>query len=176
MAACEHEAYVNRRSALSPSWATNRRWKSSDCFFNIFAPMNTSDAGLFAETRPSFEGRAGCDVPFDGSIARWRAFADARSSRLPAAVQRRCEPSRGPMRVVYSLNHEVDLKPGDLRRRLVEHALDPEAITAGLGAGWDTNRISLRATGLRTTRASRLSCPATVAGGSLLDRPGRRGG
>src|SRR6185369_11579362 len=26
-----------------------------------------------------------------------------------------------------SLNHEVDLKPGDYRRKLIEHAIDPEA-------------------------------------------------
>jgi len=31
------------------------------------------------------------------------------------------------MWVVHSLNPESDLKPGDYRRRLVEHALDPEA-------------------------------------------------
>jgi very-short-patch-repair endonuclease len=31
------------------------------------------------------------------------------------------------MWVVYSLNPETDLKVGDYRRRLIEHALDPEA-------------------------------------------------
>lgn len=34
--------------------------------------------------------------------------------------------------VVHSLDHEADLKPGDLRRRLIEHALDPNALLAGL--------------------------------------------
>jgi very-short-patch-repair endonuclease len=34
--------------------------------------------------------------------------------------------------VVYSLNHEVDLKHGDLRRRLIEHAIDPKVITREL--------------------------------------------
>ena len=34
--------------------------------------------------------------------------------------------------VVYSLNHGVDLKPGDLRRRLIEHAIDPKVITREL--------------------------------------------
>jgi very-short-patch-repair endonuclease len=34
--------------------------------------------------------------------------------------------------VVHSLNHETDLKPGDLRRRLIEHALDPGASTRTL--------------------------------------------
>jgi very-short-patch-repair endonuclease len=31
------------------------------------------------------------------------------------------------MWVVHSLNHEVDLKPGDYRRGLIEHAIDPAA-------------------------------------------------
>ncbi|MGH7988882.1 MAG: AAA domain-containing protein, partial [Limisphaerales bacterium] len=35
--------------------------------------------------------------------------------------------ARDQMWIVHSLNHEVDLKPGDYRRRLIEHALDPEA-------------------------------------------------
>lgn len=35
--------------------------------------------------------------------------------------------ARDQMWVIHSLNPEVDLKPGDYRRRLIEHALDPEA-------------------------------------------------
>ncbi|HYT59110.1 MAG TPA: AAA domain-containing protein [Haliangiales bacterium] len=35
--------------------------------------------------------------------------------------------ARDQMWVVHSLNHEIDLQPGDYRRRLVEHALDPES-------------------------------------------------
>jgi very-short-patch-repair endonuclease len=35
--------------------------------------------------------------------------------------------ARNQMWVVYSLNHEVDLQAGDYRRRIIEHALDPEA-------------------------------------------------
>src|SRR5437762_11454735 len=35
--------------------------------------------------------------------------------------------ARDQMWIVHSLNHETDLKPGDYRRRLLEHALDPEA-------------------------------------------------
>jgi very-short-patch-repair endonuclease len=35
--------------------------------------------------------------------------------------------ARDQMWVVHSLNHEIDLKPGDYRRRLLEHAVDPEA-------------------------------------------------
>lgn len=35
--------------------------------------------------------------------------------------------ARNQMWVVHSLNHETSLKVGDYRRRLIEHALDPEA-------------------------------------------------
>ncbi|MEI6313657.1 MAG: AAA domain-containing protein [Syntrophus sp. (in: bacteria)] len=35
--------------------------------------------------------------------------------------------ARNQMWIVHSLNHEVDLKVGDFRRNLIEHALDPNA-------------------------------------------------
>jgi len=35
--------------------------------------------------------------------------------------------ARNQMWIVHSLNHEIDLQPGDYRRRLIEHALDPNA-------------------------------------------------
>jgi very-short-patch-repair endonuclease len=35
--------------------------------------------------------------------------------------------ARDQMWVVYSLDHENDLKPGDIRRQLIEHARDPKA-------------------------------------------------
>ncbi len=35
--------------------------------------------------------------------------------------------ARNQMWIVHSLNHETDLQVGDYRRRLIEHALDPEA-------------------------------------------------
>ena len=35
--------------------------------------------------------------------------------------------ARDQMWVVHSLNHETDLKPGDYRRKLIEHAIDPGA-------------------------------------------------
>ena len=36
--------------------------------------------------------------------------------------------ARDQMWVVHSLNPQIDLKPGDLRRRLIEHAEDPQAL------------------------------------------------
>lgn len=37
--------------------------------------------------------------------------------------------------VVYSLDHQTQLKSGDLRRRLIEHAIDPTALTNALADG-----------------------------------------
>ena len=35
--------------------------------------------------------------------------------------------AKDQMWLIYSLNHETDLKPGDIRKRLIEHMLDPKA-------------------------------------------------
>ncbi|HEV3079785.1 MAG TPA: DUF559 domain-containing protein, partial [Gemmataceae bacterium] len=43
--------------------------------------------------------------------------------RFNVAVSR----ARNQLWVVHSLNHATDLKPGDYRRRLIEHAIDPGA-------------------------------------------------
>ena len=43
--------------------------------------------------------------------------------------------ARDQMWVVHSLNPETDLKPGDYRRRLIEHAMDP--------AAWEEERTPL---------------------------------
>ena len=40
--------------------------------------------------------------------------------------------ARDQMWVVYSLDHGMDLQPDDLRRRLIEHALDPSNLTQRL--------------------------------------------
>ena len=42
--------------------------------------------------------------------------------------------ARDQLWVVHSLDPEVDLKPGDLRRRLIQHAQDPKALTHALSA------------------------------------------
>jgi very-short-patch-repair endonuclease len=41
--------------------------------------------------------------------------------------------ARDQMWVVHSLNPQTDLQPGDLRRRLIEHAQAPELLTRSLG-------------------------------------------
>lgn len=54
--------------------------------------------------------------------------SDAFRQRFNVAASR----ARDQLWIVHSLSPETDLKPGDIRRRLIEHALDPTAITREL--------------------------------------------
>ena len=48
--------------------------------------------------------------------------------------------ARDQMWVVHSLNHETDLKPGDYRTPLIEHAIDSGSMGARVGAPIGSNR------------------------------------
>jgi very-short-patch-repair endonuclease len=92
-------------------------------------------------------GQWSSDAPVGGppltNVARHiLAFLQRRSSRAstqfiedklflsPSGMARalaQLSRARDQMWVVHSLNYETDLKPGDYRRRLIEHAVDPEA-------------------------------------------------
>jgi very-short-patch-repair endonuclease len=62
------------------------------------------------------------DTPSDSPLALKQA--DLFKQRFNVAASR----ARNQMWVVYSLDPKTDLKDGDLRRRLIEHALDPKSI------------------------------------------------
>ena len=66
------------------------------------------------------------DVPGSGPLALRQQ--PAFQQRFNVAASR----ARNQMWVVHSVSPETDLKPGDLRRRLIEHALDPRAVTREL--------------------------------------------
>src|SRR5260370_37496122 len=52
---------------------------------------------------------------------------------------------RDQMWIVHSLNPEQDLKPGDLRRQLIEHAYDPSHLMRALeGAEAEADRKDIR--------------------------------
>lgn len=68
------------------------------------------------------------DAPSDGPLALRSQLKF--QQRYNVAASR----ARDQMWVVYSLNHEADLKPDDLRRRLISHAIDPSAITRQIEA------------------------------------------
>ena len=67
------------------------------------------------------------DSPGDGPLRL--SDRDETKQRYNVAASR----AQNQTWVIYSLSHEVDLKPGDLRRRLIEHAIDPKAISRELG-------------------------------------------
>jgi very-short-patch-repair endonuclease len=69
------------------------------------------------------------DAPKDGPLALREI--DLFKKRFNVAASR----ARDQMWLVYSLNPATDLKPGDLRKRLIEHALDPTAIARALARG-----------------------------------------
>jgi very-short-patch-repair endonuclease len=68
------------------------------------------------------------DTPGDGPLAmrqdaEWKKRFNVASSR-----------ARDQQWVVHSLDRSIDLKPGDLRRQLIEHATDPTAIERSVAA------------------------------------------
>jgi very-short-patch-repair endonuclease len=65
------------------------------------------------------DSRLGEPLPMRTADANRKLF----KKRYNVAASR----ARDQMWVVYSLDHENDLKPADIRRQLIEHALDPKA-------------------------------------------------
>ena len=62
----------------------------------------------------------------DGADGLWKKRFNVAASR-----------ARDQLWVVYSLEHTTQLKPGDIRKRLIEHALDPTALMQRLSSGVD---------------------------------------
>lgn len=72
------------------------------------------------------------DTPQDGPLAlREAGPLDMFKKRFNVAASR----AQDQMWVVYSLDPRTDLKPGDLRRRLIEHAEDPYALLRTMEKG-----------------------------------------
>jgi len=67
------------------------------------------------------------DAPQEGPLPL--KTQDRDTQRFNVAASRACDQ----MWVVYSLDPKLDLKPGDLRRQLIEHALDPKAVQRASG-------------------------------------------
>lgn len=66
------------------------------------------------------------DAPADGPLSM--RSSKPFQQRFNVAASR----ARNQMWVVYSVDPALDLKPGDLRRKLIEHAIDPKAVTRNL--------------------------------------------
>ncbi len=86
---------------------------------------------LLCGTAPHFQGDqrdvmflSMVDAPADGPLNLRDADANRKlyKKRYNVAVSR----AKDQVWLVYSLNNETDLKPGDIRKRLIEHTLDPK--------------------------------------------------
>jgi very-short-patch-repair endonuclease len=60
----------------------------------------------------------------DGADGMWKKRFNVAASR-----------AKDQLWVVYSIDHQTQLKPGDIRRRLIEHALDPSGLMDRLHHG-----------------------------------------
>ena len=63
------------------------------------------------------EGEGPLGLRQDGQDGMWKKRYNVAASR-----------AKDQLWVIYSLDHQTQLKPGDLRRRLIEHALAPDAL------------------------------------------------
>jgi len=70
------------------------------------------------------DGEGPLGMKGDGADGMWKKRYNVAASR-----------AKDQLWVVYSLDHQTQLKAGDLRRRLIEHALDPSALMRLLAAG-----------------------------------------
>lgn len=70
------------------------------------------------------EGEGPLGLRQDGQDGMWKKRYNVATSR-----------AKDQLWVVYSLDHQTQLKPGDLRRKLIEHALNPNALMQLLADG-----------------------------------------
>lgn len=70
------------------------------------------------------EGDGPLGMRADGADGLWKKRYNVAASR-----------AKDQLWVVYSLDHQTQLQPGDLRRRLIEHALDPSVLMRLLEEG-----------------------------------------
>lgn len=82
------------------------------------------DAIFLSMVDSKAEGEGPLGKRGDGADGLWKKRYNVAASR-----------AKDQLWVVYSLDHQTQLKPGDLRRRLIEHAIDPSALMRLLAAG-----------------------------------------
>lgn len=133
VAACEHETYADQTFGVISLVGDDQAREIERLLLRHLAPDEYVRRRITCGNSAQFQGDerdamflSMVDSPGDGPLSM-RDYDSARQ-RLNVAASR----AKNQMWVVYSLNHEVDLKPGDIRRRLIEHALDPAAVTREL--------------------------------------------
>lgn len=125
-AACEHEAYDAKTFGVVSLVGDEQANVIDEQLRKRLSPVEHAKRRLICGNPSQFQGDerdvmwlSVVDVPEDGPL-RMRSD-QAFQQRYNVAASR----ARDQMWVVYSLDPAVDLKSEDLRRRLIEHALDP---------------------------------------------------
>lgn len=128
-AAIEHDAYVNKSFGVISLLGDEQAIEIERLLLRHLSPEEYRGRRIICGNAAQFQGDER-DVMFL-SVVRSPEDGPLRLSNDPKTQQRfnvAASRARDQMWVVYSLDPAIDLKPDDLRRRLIEHALDPRAI------------------------------------------------
>ena len=140
LAMCRHEAYRNKTIGVISLLAEQQAYAIDQLLRAHLPPAEYERRRIICGNAAQFQGDerdvmvlSVVDGPKDESpLALRQAGAnDLFKKRYNVAASR----ARDQMWVVHSLDSKADLKPGDLRRRLIEHALDPSPSTPKLEDG-----------------------------------------
>lgn len=135
-AAIEHPAYVDQTFGVVSLVGDAQAFEIQKILLQHLEPEELKRRRVLCGNPAHFQGDerhvmflSMVDVPEEGPLSMRET--DRFKQRFNVAASR----AQNQMWVVYSLNHEVDLRPGDLRRRLIEHALDPKALSRSIDQG-----------------------------------------
>lgn len=130
IAMCRHDRYRHKTIGVISLLAEQQAYAIEQLLRRHLAPAEYERRRIICGNAAQFQGDerdvmvlSVVDGPKDESpLALRQAGAnDLYKKRYNVAASR----ARDQMWVVHSLDPKADLKPGDLRRRLIEHALDP---------------------------------------------------
>ena len=140
LAMCRHDAYREKTLGVISLLAEQQAFAIDQLLRRHLPPAEYERRRIICGNAAQFQGDerdvmvlSVVDGPKDESpLALRQAGAnDMFKKRYNVAASR----ARDQMWVVHSLDSKADLKPGDLRRRLIEHALDPASATRALEEG-----------------------------------------
>ena len=140
IAMCRHESYKHKTIGVISLLAEQQAGAIDQLLRRHLPPAEYERRRIICGNAAQFQGDerdvmvlSVVDGPKDESpLALRQAGAnDMYKKRYNVAASR----ARDQMWVVHSLDSKADLKPGDLRRSLIEHALDPSAVMKNLENG-----------------------------------------
>jgi very-short-patch-repair endonuclease len=128
-AAIEHPLYANQTFGAITLLGEHQAFEIQKLLLRHLEPEEIERRRILCGNPAQFQGDerhvmflSVVDIPGDSPLALRQQ--DLSKQRFNVAASR----AQNQMWVVYSLDPKTDLKEGDLRRRLIEHALDPKSI------------------------------------------------